>query len=133
MQVNTYLTFNGNCKEAFEFYAESLNGKIEAMMSHAGTPAEQHVPAEWRDKIIHARMTIGNEVLMASDAPPDRYEQPQGFSVNLGFNDEAEAKRIYDELSANGKIIMPLGPTFWAKAFAMFVDRFGTPWMINCE
>jgi len=102
-------------------------------MSHAGTPAEQHVPAEWKDKIIHARMSVGNEVLMASDAPPDRYERPQGFSVNLGFNDETEAKRIYDELSADGKIIMPLGATFWAKAFAMFVDRFGTPWMINCE
>lgn len=133
MQVNTYLTFNGNCKEAFEFYAKCLNGKIEAMMPHSGTPAEQHVPAEWRDKIIHARMTIGNEVLMASDAPPDHYDRPQGFSVNLGVKDEQEAKRIYDELSAGGKVTMPLAPTFWARQFAMLVDRFGTPWMINCE
>ena len=102
-------------------------------MSHAGTPAEQHVPAEWREKIIHARMVIGNELLMASDAPPDHYDRPQGFSVNLNVNDETEAKRVYDELSANGKITMPLAPTFWAKLFAMFVDRFGTPRMINCD
>ena len=133
MQVNTYLYFSGNCKEAFEFYAKCLGGKIDSMMSHAGTPAEQHVPAEWRDKIIHARMTIGNELLMGSDAPPDHYARPQGFSVNLSLKDEAEARRIYDELSRDGKITMPLGPTFWAKLFTMFVDRYGTPWMINCE
>jgi len=132
MQTNTYLTFNGNCKEAFEFYAKCLNGKIEAMMPHSGTPAEHHVPAEWRDKIVHARMSIGNEILMASDSPPDQYDRPQGFSVNLNLKDETEAKRIYDELSANGKVTMPLAPTFWAKQFAMFVDRFGVPWMINC-
>src|SRR4030095_1540668 len=133
MQVNTYLNFSGNCKEAFEFYAKCLGGKIETMLSHAGTPAEQHVPAEWRDKIIHARMTVGNELLMGSDAPPEHYARPQGFSVNLNLKDESEARRIYDELSRDGTITMPLGPTFWAKLFAMFVDRFGTPWMINCE
>jgi PhnB protein len=133
MQVITYLSFNGRCREAFEFYAEVLRGKIESIFPHAGTPAEQYVPAEWRDKIMHARLSVGNEVLMGADAPPEHYKQPQGFSVNLSLNDETEAKRIFAALSENGRITLPLAPTFWAKQFGMFVDRFGIPWMINCE
>src|SRR2546425_9115152 len=79
MQLNPYLLFNGQCAEAFKFYAQVLGGKIDGMMTHAGTPAEEHVPTEWRDKILHARMTVGDAVLMASDAPPGRYDKPKGF------------------------------------------------------
>jgi PhnB protein len=100
---------------------------------HAGTPAENHVPAEWRDKIMHARLTAGGDVLMGSDAPPDRYEQPKGFSVTLQMQDPAEAERIFRELAENGTVRMPLQETFWAVRFGMLVDRFGIPWMINCE
>ncbi len=133
MQLNTYLLFTGNCKEAFELYAKVLGGKIESMMPHKGSPAEAHTPPEWQDKILHARMTIGSQTIMASDAPPGRQAKPQGFSVNLGFTDPAEADRIYNGLSEGGKITMPIGQTFWARRFAMFEDRFGIPWMINCE
>jgi PhnB protein len=71
MQLNPYLTFNGQCETAFKFYEKCLGGKIEAMFRHTGTPAEQHVPPEWRDKIMHARLAVNGQVLMGSDAPPD--------------------------------------------------------------
>ena len=133
MQINAYVFFNGQCKEAFEFYAKCLKGEIQAMLTHAGTPSEAHVTEEWRDKIIHARMAVGEGVLMASDAPPDHYKKPQGFSVSLGLKDVAEAERIFAELSEGGTVSMPIQQTFWAARFAMFTDRFGIPWMINCE
>ena len=133
MQINPYLFFNGQCETAFKFYAECLGGKIDAMMTHAGTPAEEHVPAEWRSKIIHARLTVGDGVLMASDAPPDHYEKPQGFSVSIQIKDKAEAERIFNALAENGKITMPFEKTFWAAGFGMCVDRFGIPWMVNCD
>jgi PhnB protein len=132
MQLNPYMLFNGNCEEAFNFYAKVLGGKIEAMMPHAGTPAESGVPAEWGKKILHARMTVGDHTLMASDAPPGRYSKPQGFSVNIGITDPAEADRIFKALMEGGAVQMPIQQTFWAKRFGMGVDRFGIPWMVNC-
>ena len=133
MQINAYIFFNGQCKEAFEFYAKCLKGEIQGMLPHAGTPAESHVPEEWRDKIMHARMVVGEGVLMASDAPPEHYKKPQGFSVSIGVKDIAEAERIFAELSEGGTVTMPIQQTFWAARFAMLTDRFGIPWMINCE
>jgi PhnB protein len=133
MQINPYLLFNGQCEAAFKFYAQCLGGKIEAMMTHAGTPAEPHVPPEWRDKILHARLVVGDQVLMASDAPPDRYAPPNGFSVSIQLKDTAEGERIFNALAENGKVTMPFAQTFWAARFGMLVDRFGIPWMINCE
>jgi PhnB protein len=133
MQLNPYLTFNGQCEAAFKFYERCLGGKIVAMVAHAGTPAEEHVPTEWRNKILHARLIVGDEVLMGSDAPPDRYEEPKGFSVTLGVDDPANAERVFHALAENGTVRMPLQQTFWAARFGMLVDRFGIPWMINCE
>jgi PhnB protein len=78
-------------------------------------------------------MMVGNSVLMGSDAPPDRYQEPKGFSLSVGTKDPAEAERIYTELVAGGKVQMPLQQTFWAAKFGMLVDRFGIAWMINCE
>jgi PhnB protein len=133
MQLNPYLTFNGQCEAAFKFYEQCLGGKIEAMMPHAGTPAEEHVPVEWRDKIMHARLAVGEGVLMGSDAPPERYEKPRGFSVSLQIKDPAQAERAFHALAEGGAVQMPIQPTFWAARFGMLVDRFGTPWMINCD
>ena len=133
MQVNAYLLFDGRCEEAFRFYEKCLNGKIVAMLTHKGTPAEQHVPAKWVDKILHARLDIGDQVLMASDTPPDRYEKPAGFSVSLQVKTPAEAERLFNALAEKGQIRMPLEKTFWSPSFGMLVDRFGIPWMINCD
>jgi uncharacterized glyoxalase superfamily protein PhnB/uncharacterized protein YndB with AHSA1/START domain len=133
MQLNTYLTFAGQCEAAFKFYEKVLNGKIESMLTHERTAAAQHVPAEWRDKIMHARMSIGDKVLMGSDAPPDRCEPMKGFFVMFGAERPAEAERVFNALAENGTVRMPLQETFWAARFGMLVDRFGTPWMINCD
>lgn len=132
MLLNPYLTFAGQCEEAFAFYARCLGGTIELMMPHEGTPAEEHAPPEWRKKILHARLKVGDGVLMGSDAPPSHYKAPQGVSVSLHVQQPAEAERIFAALSANGTVRMAMQETFWATRFAMFVDRFGIPWMINC-
>jgi PhnB protein len=103
------------------------------MMTHAGTPAEQHVPAEWRDKILHARLVVGDAVLMASDSPPGHYQKPQGFTVSIQINDTARAEAIFRGLADGGTVTMPFAETFWAARFGMLVDKFGTPWMVNCD
>jgi PhnB protein len=133
MQLNSYLLFNGQCEAAFKFYEQCLGGKIEAMMTHAGTPAEEHVPAEWRDKILHARLVAEDSVLMASDAPPSHYQQPQGFSVSLQLKDPEKAERSFQALAEGGTAQTPIEETFWAVRFGMLKDQFGIPWMINCE
>jgi PhnB protein len=132
MQINPYLFFNGNCEEAFKFYAQCLGGKIETMLPYTGTPAEAQVPPDWRNKVLHASLVVGNQVLLASDAPPGRFEIPQGFFVSLGVKDPTEADRIFQALAENGNVRMPIQKTFWATLFGMVVDRFGIPWMINC-
>ena len=102
------------------------------MVTHAGTPAEEQVPAEWRNKIIHARLIVGDDVLMGSDAPPDRYEESKGFSVTVCV-DDTDAERMFDALAKNGTVKLPIQKTFWSVRFGMLVDQFGIPWMVNCE
>jgi len=133
MKWNPYLGYDGNCAEAFKFYERVLGGKIVAMFTHGETPAAEHVPAEAQNTIMHARLVVGENVLMGSDAPPGMFEKPQGFHVSLHFNDNAEAERIFNALAQNGTIQMPFEETFWAKGSGMLVDQFGTPWMVNCE
>ncbi len=132
-EVSAYLVFSGECEAAFKFYEKCLGGKIEMIMTFGDSPMSQQAPAEWRNKVMHARMTVGNTVLMGSDAPPDRYEQPKGFSMSVSIKDPAEAERMFNELADGGKVQMPLEKTFWAVKFGMLVDRFSIPWMINCE
>ncbi len=133
MQLNPYLLFNGNCADAFKFYEKCLGGKIVMMMTHEGTPAAEQVPANWREKIIHARMTVGDQVLMGSDAPPDRYAPMKGFTVSFTADSPADAERIFKALSEKGAVGMPMQQTFFAVRFGMVVDQFGTPWMVTCE
>jgi PhnB protein len=135
MKLNSHLHFSGQCEEAFQFYEKCLGGKIEGLFRYEAAPGEvaQSVPPEWRNKIMHASMAIGDQVLMGMDAPPERFHKPQGFHVNIGVKDLAEGKRIFEQLSEKGNVTMPFAPTFWSPGFAMFVDRFGTPWMVNVE
>jgi PhnB protein len=133
VKFNPYLLFSGNCEEAFTFYHKILGGEIQTMMKHEGSPAAKGVPPEWLDKILHATLVVGENVIMASDAPPGHYSKPQGFSVNIGLNNIAEAERIFRALSEGGAVGMPIQETFWAVRFGMCTDRFGIPWMVNCE
>jgi PhnB protein len=135
MQLNSHLHFSGQCEEAFRFYEKALGGKIEGLFRYEGAPGAegQEISQEWKNKVMHASMKIGDQVLMGMDAPPERFQKPQGFHVNIGVNSVAEGKRIYEALSEKANVIMPFGPTFWSPGFAMFTDRFGTPWMVNTE
>jgi PhnB protein len=132
MQLSPYLNFNGQCEAAFKFYERVLGGKIEAMITYAGTPAEEHAPPELRNKILHARLIVGGDALMGSDAPPDRHEAPKGFSVSLQIDEPADAERVFHALAENGIVRLPIQQTFWAERFGMLVDQFGIPWMVNC-
>ena len=132
MQVNPYLMYNGNCEAAFKYYEKVLGGEIEAMLPHEGTPAAEHTPPEWQKKIIHAKISIDGEVLMASDAPPGHFQKPQGFSVSLQVEDPADGERKFKALAEGGTVNLPFAKTFWAKGFGMCVDQFGIPWMVNC-
>lgn len=133
MEMNPYLGFAGNCQDAFKFYEKALGGKIVAMITYAETPMAGEMPADWRGKIIHARITVGDRVLMGSDAPPDRYKQAAGMSVCFSVDQPVEAERVFKALSDGAKVEMPIAETFWARRFGMLTDRFGVPWMINCE
>ncbi|MEP7217490.1 MAG: VOC family protein [Bacteroidota bacterium] len=133
MQVNPYLNFNGQCRVAFEFYQKCLGGEIVAMQTHGNSPMAEHVPTDWHDSIIHARMVVGDTVLMGSDLPPQDYGQPKGFAISITVDDAAEADRIFNALAENGTVQMPIQETFWATRFGMFTDQYGTPWMINCD
>ena len=135
MQINPYLTFNGNCREAFEFYATVLNGTIDAFITHDDMP-EAGIPADdptWGDKIMHAHMTIGDRTLMGSDAPAGYYSSPAGMHVHLGPSSLEEAERVWSQLSEGATVFMPLDKTPWAERFGMLIDRFGTPWIINYD
>lgn len=131
MNAIPYLIFNGNCREAMEFYADLLDGEITYMQTHADSPIASETPSEQQDKILHASVKAGDVVLMASDSPPEHYARPQGVFVSLNLDSADAAERIYAELAKNGHVFMKLEETFWAERFAMFTDRFGTPWMIN--
>ena len=90
------------------------------------------IPPDYKKKIMHARLTIDGEVLMASDASPGHFQKPQGFSVSLQVEDPADAERSFKALAEGGSINMPFGKTFFSKGFGMCVDKFGIPWMVNC-
>ncbi|HZE72914.1 MAG TPA: glyoxalase/bleomycin resistance/extradiol dioxygenase family protein [Pyrinomonadaceae bacterium] len=133
MQLNPYLSFKGECEAAFKFYEQCLGAQPRALFRYAGTPLANQVPADWSAKVMHGSLTVGDNVLMGADLAPDQYEEPKGFSLSLQIESTADAERIFDELANDGRVVMPLEKTFWAARFGMLVDRFGIPWLINCE
>lgn len=133
MRYIPYLSFNGNCREAFELYARVMGGEIKDMISYGETPAGEHVSPEWRDRIMNAYLVADGAELMGADTPPEMGPvTPSGFCISIQEDDEARAERIFNGLTEGGTIVMPLEPSFWARKFGMVTDRFGQPWMINC-
>ena len=133
MQMHPYLSFKGQCEAAFKFYEQSLGGQMGLIFRYAGSPLADQVPADWQDKIVHGSLTLGEAVLMGADVAPEQYEEPKGFSLSLQIKSTAHAERIFHDLAQDGRIVLPLEKTFWAARFGMVVDRFGIPWLINCE
>jgi PhnB protein len=129
--LDSYLFFNGNCAQAMRFYEKTLGGKLEMMMTYAESPAE-HRPPGSDDRIMHASLNIDGRRLMASDVPKsDTNKGMHGFSLSLGYSSVEEGRRVFDALAAGGQVTMPMGKTFWAQAFGMLTDQFGTPWMVS--
>jgi PhnB protein len=132
MNVSPYLSFNGQCEDAFRFYEHCFRGKLGPLFRYEGSPAATQVPPEWGDKIMHGSITIGDLLLMGADVAPSAYETPKGFSMSLQLTDTDEAERIFAALSDGGEVSMALEKTFWAERFGIVIDRFGVKWSINC-
>jgi len=129
MAFRPYLFFGGNCRQAFTRYQEIFGGEV-TIITMKDVPGETP-PPEQADVVIHAALTVGDDVLMASDDPmTDSFGPVQGMMVSYDAVDVDEAKRVFDALSSGGNVTQALMPTFFSEAFGMCTDRFGTPWMI---
>jgi PhnB protein len=133
MKLNPHLVFNGQCEAAFKFYEQCFGGKIVTMLTWASSPVASQAPPGHSEKLLHASLAVGDNVLAGADALPGQYEQPKGFYVVLGLGDPVDAERIFQALSENGTVQMPIQKTFWAVRFGVVTDQFGIPWEINCE
>ncbi len=132
MKLSVHLTFNGQCEAAFRFYAQSLGATIATMLTYGDSPMAEQTPVEWRGKIIHATLILGDTTLAGVDLFGKDYEPVKGFFALMEVDDPAEAERVFAALSENGSVRMPIQETFWATRFGVLVDQFGTPWEINC-
>ena len=132
MELTIYLFFKGNCLEAMTYYAETLRGEIGNVFRNADAPnAESRMPGG-DHLVMNMTMRLGGATVMASDAPDAMYSKPQGFAVSIAAPSRGEFDRIFEALAKEAQsVTMPPGETFWAERFAMFTDRFGTPWMLN--
>src|SRR5687768_2112060 len=133
MHMTPYLSFKGQCEEAFKFYEQCLGGQLGTIFRYAETPLAARVPDDWQDKVMHSSLKLGDQLLMGGDVAPDRYVEPKGFQLSLQIASTAEAERVFDALAEGGQVVLPLEKTFWAARFGMVVDRFGIPWLVNCE
>ena len=132
MQLITYVTFSGNCEEAINFYKDALGAEILLVNRMGDGPMD--IPAELKDKIMHARIKIGENILYLSDTmDPKSFAQGNNISLSLQPESITETEDVFTKLSAGGTVKMPLQDTFWGARFGMFVDKFGIHWMINCE
>lgn len=133
-KTNPYLIFDGTCREAMQTYERILGGKMQAMMTFAEAPPGSGMPPGSEDRIMHACLAHDGGVLMASDSMRGMtFEPMQGMFVTLTYPDAAAAHKAYAALADGGREIMPIAKTFWSDAYGMLVDRYGTPWMINCD
>ncbi|MBV1867484.1 MAG: VOC family protein [Marinosulfonomonas sp.] len=132
MELNPYLTFNGNCAEAFDFYADALDGEIIVMQRFNEMPGSDKMSPEMRNKVMHAQLKLGNRILMASDhGSAEPYHPPRGFQIQTGWRDQEKAKQVFAKLSAGGVVQMPFAETFWSPGFGTCIDKFAMPWMVN--
>ena len=127
MRLDIYLNYRGNCEQAFRFYQQHLHGKITGIVRHGEQP-NPNIPADWKDKVLHARIEIGSTVLMGADIP--QAEPMRSAYLTLTVDREEEAERVYALLTDGGSIFMKMERTPFANRFAMLRDRFGTSWML---
>ena len=131
MTFNTYVNFAGTCAEAFRYYEKHLGAKIGMMTTHGEMPDPNHLNPDWKEKVLHARIAIGDTELMAADIP--NAEPMRSAYLTLRVGSDKEAERVYAALSDGGQLLMPMQETFFASRFGQVRDRFGMNWMILNE
>jgi PhnB protein len=131
MHLHTYVNFAGKCAEAFRFYERHLGGKIGMLMTHGQAPDQSKVNPDWKDLVLHARISIGGTELMGADIPTA--EPMRSAYLSLGVESDAEAERVYAALSDGGEVFMKMQETFFATRFGQLRDRFGINWMVIHE
>ncbi len=137
--INPYLFFDGRCREAMQFYARVLGGEIAFLMRYGEAPVDMReekgrgddAPVDWSDKVMHASLKVGDQVIMGGDAPPRHQLKPQGFSISLTVSSVADAEHAFTGLADGGSVYMPLSETFFSERFGMLTDRYGIAWMVN--
>jgi PhnB protein len=132
MQLIAYLNFNGNCREAFDFYRDVFKGEITTRMTYGESPMRDQMPPDSYGMIMHNQLEADGAILMGADGPPPHDGKGGNTYININVQDVDEAERIFHALSAGGNVQMPLQETFWAHRWASLTDRFGKPWMVNC-
>jgi PhnB protein len=128
MKLNTYVNFRGTCAEAFHYYEQHLGAKIGMMMTHAQNPTPNPIPPEWKDAVLHARLTIGGTELSGADIP--NAEPMRSAYLTLSIDSDKEAERVFAALAEGGRVLMKMEETFFASRFGQVQDRFGINWMV---
>jgi PhnB protein len=131
MTLNTYVNFAGKCAEAFRYYEQHLGGQVGMMMTHGQAPDQTRINPDWKDAVLHARITIGNTDLLGADIPGA--EPMRSAYLTLGVDSDSEAERVYAALGDGGRVLMAMEETFFASRFGQVQDRFGMNWMILHE
>lgn len=131
MKMNTYVNFVGSCAEAFRYYEKHLGAKIVMIMTHGQAPDQSRVSPEWKDAVLHARISIGDTDLLGADIP--KAEPMRSAYLTLGMESDSEAERVFAALSDGGQVFMAMQETFFASRFGQLRDRFGINWMILHE
>jgi len=131
MKMTTYVNFPGTCAEAFRFYETHLGGKVSMMMTHGQAPDQSKVNPDWKDAVLHARLSVAGTELLGADIP--KAEPMRSAYLSLSVDSDAEAERIFSALAEGGVVFMKMQETFFASRFAQLRDRFGLNWMILHE
>jgi len=131
VKMNTYVNFVGSCAEAFRYYEKHLGAKIVMIMTHGQAPDQSRVSPEWKDAVLHARISIGDTDLLGADIP--KAEPMRSAYLTLGMESDSEAERVFAALSDGGQVFMAMQETFFASRFGQLRDRFGINWMILHE
>jgi len=133
--INTYLNFNGNTEEVFNFYKDAFRGEFTTLQRFGETPGCEEMPLTEKDKIMHVALPIGGNVLMGTDVPESRgkVNHGTGMSISINTESEQETRDLFEKLSKGGHVEMPLDKMFWGALFGMFTDKFGIQWMVNYD
>ena len=136
MTLSTYLLFDGNCRDVFEFYKSVFGGEFSIFMTFADGPEDMQIPDGEHENVMHVSLPIGNSVLMGSDVPSghgSRLNVGNNFAISYASSSREETDNLFARISEGGEVTMPLMDTFWGAYFGSCTDKFGINWQFNCE